>query len=231
MQFFLLLLAGAAQAVPVFAIADEHLAARFKVQRDALTDRALVGLILGRADFHRPVERQIAVVDLLQNLHRALKAVVAFEHLAAENLARDLDLLRQRDFLLAGEQGDFAHLREIHPHRIVDPLGRSLGQLGLEVHVDFFFVFLNLGDVFRGRFIFRNRRFLHLGLGALGEVADVRLVDELNAHLVDHHQQRIQLVRRNDFVRQLFVQFFIREITARSAKAQDGLDAQVHLFL
>ena len=49
--------------------------------------------------------------------------------------------LARRDFLLAGEQRNFAHLREIHPHRIVDALGRSLGKLRFEIQVDLF-VFL-----------------------------------------------------------------------------------------
>ena len=111
-----------------------------QVQRDALADGALVGLVLGGADLHRPVERQVAVVHLLEDLDRRLKAVVALEHLRAENLAGDFDLLGQGDFLLAGEQGDLAHLGEVHADRVVDPLGRSLGQLGLEVQVDLLFV-------------------------------------------------------------------------------------------
>ena len=121
---------------------------RVEVQRDALADRALVGLVLGGADLHRAVERQIAVVDLLEDLDRALKAVVDLQHLRAENLAGDFDLLGQRDFLLAGEQRDLAHLREVHPHRIVDALGRCLGQLLFEVEIDFFFVLVGslLGD-------------------------------------------------------------------------------------
>ena len=64
------------------------------------------------------------------------KAVIALQHLGAENLAGDFDLLGQGDFLLAGEQGDLAHLRQVHPHRIVDALGRSLGQFGFEIQVD-----------------------------------------------------------------------------------------------
>ena len=54
-----------------------------EVQRDALADRALVGLVLGGADLHRAVERQVAVVDLLEDLDRRLEAVVGFEHLAS----------------------------------------------------------------------------------------------------------------------------------------------------
>ena len=46
----------------------EHRAHRREVQRNALTDRALVGLVFGGRNFHRPVERKIAVVDLLESL-------------------------------------------------------------------------------------------------------------------------------------------------------------------
>ena len=83
-QLVLILLAlGFAQAVPVVAVAAEHLADRFEVQRNALADGALVGLVLGGADFHRAVEGEIAVIDLLENFHGRLKAVIAFQHLAS----------------------------------------------------------------------------------------------------------------------------------------------------
>ena len=43
----------------------------------------LSAMVFGGADLHRPVERQIAVIHLLENLHGRLQAVIAFQHLAS----------------------------------------------------------------------------------------------------------------------------------------------------
>src|SRR2546430_1328999 len=69
------------QPIPIIAISIQHVAHGAKVERDALPDRALIGLVLGGADFHRAIERQIAVIDLLQDFDRALKAIVRFQDL------------------------------------------------------------------------------------------------------------------------------------------------------
>ena len=164
---------GFAQGVPVVAVAAEHLANRFQVQRNALADGALVGVVLGGGDFHRPVEGKIAVVHLLENFNGALKAVIAFEHLGAENLAGDFDLLGQGNFLLAGEQGNLAHLGQIHAHRIVDALGGSLGQFGFEIQVDLFAV-LVLDDLPVRRRCGRGGGFLAAGPWRLWQIRGCR---------------------------------------------------------
>jgi hypothetical protein len=59
----------------------------------------------------------------------------------------------------------------------------------------------------------------------------IAFVDELDAHLVDHHQKRIEFVRGNDLVRQAFVEFLVGEISARCAQIQKRLHAEVNFFL
>ena len=61
--------------------------------------------------------------------------------------------------------------------------------------------------------------------------AHVVLVDELDAHLVDHHQQGIELVRRDDFIGKPFVQLFVSQIAAGGAQVQKGLNAEINFFL
>ncbi len=52
-----------------------------EVQRSNSQMVPLSAMFLGRRDLHRPVERQIAVVDLLENLQCALKKVIALQNL------------------------------------------------------------------------------------------------------------------------------------------------------
>ena len=91
--------------------------------------------VLGDGDLHGPVEGQLAVVDLLEDVDDQAEGVVALQDLAAEPLAGDLDLLGQADLLVAGEQGDLAHLRQVHPDRVVDPPGDLVEVLGGQLAV------------------------------------------------------------------------------------------------
>ncbi len=88
--------------------------------RQAAENLVLLQAISHR-DLHGAVERQFAAVHALEDLHSDLDYVVAFEQLATELGPRHLDLFRQGNFLLPREQRDFAHLRQIHPHRIIRP--------------------------------------------------------------------------------------------------------------
>jgi len=79
--------------------------------------------------------------------------------LAAEAVAVDLDPPCELDLLVAGQQRDLAHLRQVHPHRIIDLVveffnGGGFGCVG-------------------GRFVLRAaRRALALFGGPLGQILD-----------------------------------------------------------
>ncbi len=68
--------------------------------RHALEDLVLFQ-VLGQRHLDGAVEGQVAGVDALQGFDDLTEGVIALEHLAAEALAGDLDLLGQGDFLLA----------------------------------------------------------------------------------------------------------------------------------
>ena len=122
------------------------------VDRNAGGD-LLLRVDLGGRDAHGPVEGEAPGVDLAKGVHRTRTGVVALEDLAAEDHPRGLDLLGETDLLLAGQQGDGAHLREVHPDGIVDAPGTLLGEglldhrLGLGVVEDLLFACGVLGLV------------------------------------------------------------------------------------
>ncbi len=60
-------------------------------------------------------------MDPPQDLHGQLHHVVAGQHVAAELGAGLFDLPGQGHFFTPRQQRDFAHLRQVHPHRIVRP--------------------------------------------------------------------------------------------------------------
>ena len=92
-----------------------------QVVRQAAQDLVFFQAI-GHRDLHRAIERQFAVVHALAALCTAcLNHVIALQQLAAEAARVISILLGQRDFLLPGEQRNFAHLRQVHAHRIVGP--------------------------------------------------------------------------------------------------------------
>ena len=93
---------------------------RAQIVRQATEDLVLLELI-GYRDLHGAIERQLAVLDAPQHLHGRLHHVIAFQHLVAEPRPGKLDLLGQGHFLLPGQQRNLAHLRQVHPHRIVGP--------------------------------------------------------------------------------------------------------------
>ena len=77
--------------------------------------------LIGHRNLHRAIEGQLAVLHAPQHLHRRLHHIIAFQHLVPEAGAGKLDLLGQRHLLLPGQQGNLAHLRQVHPHGIVGP--------------------------------------------------------------------------------------------------------------
>ncbi len=61
-------------------------------------------------------------MDAIEGLDNLGQGVIAFEDAAAKPLARDFDFLGQLDFFLTGQQGDRAHLGQVHADRVVDAL-------------------------------------------------------------------------------------------------------------
>ena len=96
-----------------------------RVQRPQVGGQAAENLVLlqliGHRDLHGAIEGQFALVDAAQHLEGRLHHVVALQHLAAEPGPGELDLPGQGHFLLAAQQGDLAHLRQVHAHRIIRP--------------------------------------------------------------------------------------------------------------
>jgi len=105
--------------------------------------------LIGHRNLHRAIERQLAVMDPPQHFHRRLHHVVAFQDLVSEAGAGQLDLLGQRDFLLPGQQRNLAHLRQIHPHRIIGPRfvvldhGEQIVGVDLQLRIVLFFFVQN----------------------------------------------------------------------------------------
>ena len=149
--------------------------------------------VLGDRDLDSPIEGEITLVDLLEHVDDQGQGEVALEHLAAELFAGDLDLLGEVDLLFPGEQGNLAHLGQVHANRIVDSsrdvfevLGRELGFLVLEGL---------LGQVVVGLVIQISR----------GQQAGFRLVlvDQLDAHLVERLEQAVDALGARRLVGQI----------------------------
>ncbi len=238
---------GGSKGLPVFAVATEHVSDGFEVHGDALADGGFVGLVLGGADFHGAVEGEVAVVDLLEDFDCGLEAVIAFEDARAEDLSGDFDFFGEADFLLAGEQGDLAHLGEIHSDGVVDAFAGCFGELFFEIEVDFLFLFV--GQVFGSGLIRAGRLGGRLGggqqrgcggcegwafwgfCGFLLVFGDIHVVDEFDAHLIDHHEQGVEFIGGDDFVGEAFIEFVVGQVAARFAEVDEGGNAQIDFFL
>ena len=70
----------------------------------------------------RAIQSQSAVADVLQQTDGSLQNVVAGQHAIAKVAAATLDAAGHGHLFLAVEQGNLAHLHQVHPHRVVDPV-------------------------------------------------------------------------------------------------------------
>ena len=122
-QFRLFVLGGALvdELVEVLDVLFHQRLERPQVVRHAGEDLLLLE-VLGLRDLHGAVEGKFAAVDALERLDDAAQGEIAFEDFAAEAAAGDFDLFGEVDFLVAAEQRDFAHLRQVHADRVVDLL-------------------------------------------------------------------------------------------------------------
>ena len=137
----------------------------------------------GDRDFNGPIKWEFAAIDLLQDINRLLEGIIAFEQVATKPLASDLDFFCQRDLLFTGQQGNFAHLREIHADRIINFPG----------------------------FVFGLFRFNGPCLSSTAFEENIRsggklfVSDDLQAQFVERHQQIIEFFGINRFVRKVGV--------------------------
>ena len=126
-------------------------------------------------------------------LTAALAAIGGLEDLLAVEAAGDVDAPGERDLLVPREERDLAHLREVHPHRIVDALGRTDDSHG-SVVLDVLLLAPEGGD---------QRRLIAVGVVLAGdrllEAPRHRLfVDDLDAFFLQRRQDLLDLVRRHD---------------------------------
>ena len=109
-----------------------------QVERQPAENLVLFQLV-GHGNLHRAIEGQVALVYPPQHFHGQLHYIVAGQHVAAELGAALFNLPGKGHLFPPREQRDFAHLRQIHSHRIVRP-GIALVhafQQALDVHVEF----------------------------------------------------------------------------------------------
>ena len=128
-------------------------------------------------------------------------------------LAAGLDALGDGDLALAREQLDRAHLAQIHAHRIVGAVGRLLGG--------------GLGDGGR-RALGELAAFALLLLVAV-VVGLLRLVglDHVDAHLVEHRHDVLDLLRRGGVGGENLIQFVDGDIAAFLRGLDHLLDAGI----
>gem|GEM_PF-1741872 len=119
-----------------------------------------------------------------------------------ERQPRQFDLLGQGNLFLARQQGNLAHLGQVHPNRIVDPPAFAFADDPLE-----FFVFLD------GQLVFLDADGLGIGEVLFADLQRVAFVVNLHAQLVERHQQTVEARRGNRLVGQLVVDLFVGQKT------------------
>src|SRR5262245_7092639 len=184
---------------------------RPQVVRHPLEDLVFLE-VLGEGNLDGAIEGKLAGVDALEGLDHLAKYPVAFENLASETLAGDLDLLGQRDFLVAAQERDLAHLREVHPHRVIDAAAVLLFEkaeidLGTQLVVNFG----GLG-------------------GATLALLGLRLVDQLDALVLEQDQELIQFLGVDGVIRQIVVDLAVCQVAFLLALVEQSFQALVDLL-
>ena len=82
---------------------------------------------IGRPQVNDVTEQNLAGQELVTPDDDGLNGERAFAQARDHRLAAGLDALGDRDFALAGQKLDRAHLAQVHAHRIVGAVGRLLG--------------------------------------------------------------------------------------------------------
>src|SRR5579883_669922 len=142
-----------------------------------------VGSRIGRLEIDDVAQEDLSLVELVAPDDDRLEGERALAQAGDHRLAAGLDTLGDRDLTLARQQLDRAHLAQIHPHWIVGALA-GLGFLGLGDRLGW-----SLDELAVALFL--------LGLlgGLLLLVAVLLfLLDRVDAHLIEHRQDVLDLL-------------------------------------
>src|SRR5207248_1782353 len=140
----------------------------------------------------------LALLQPLADLDDLLDRDAGVEHGVEHFLLAVLDALGDLHLALAGEQGDRAHLAQVHAHRIV----------GFGVCV----LLLLLRLFLRGRLIFLLHHYrFRLGRLRLGKLDLVGLVDDGDVVVAEHRHHVVDLVGGDDVRRQRVVDLVVGE--------------------
>ena len=188
------------QQLVVLTVPPTHVRNRCQIDRHPPQN-----LLLLKAFRHRhldcAVKGQLAAMHPLQCFMAVIQSILCGQQCAAKTTPSHLDLLRQKDLFLAGEQWNLTHLTQIHPNRI-------LRTTTLVVNSDFLLAFLPHHK--------RNRRRSHLG---------VRY--QLNVQLFQADDQVVQMHRIGRLVRQIGIHLRKRQL----AVLQTGFDQRSQTFI
>ncbi len=122
-----------------------------------------------------------------------------------------LDALGDFDLALAGQQFDRSHLAHVHAHRVggAAELGIDRGQRLFRFQLDF--LFIDGG----GRL-----------LGQQQILAGRRLVEDLDVHVVERRDDRLDLLGIHHVIGQVVVDFGVGQVAAFLAQRDQGLEAR-----
>ena len=143
-----------------------------------------VGAGIGRFEVDDVAQEDFAFVQFVAPDDDGLEGERAFAQARDHRLAAGLDALGDRDFALAREQLDRAHLAQIHAHGIVGALGR-LFLLGGGERLG-----LGLDDLGAGLLVVVVGGLVLLLVVVVGFLG----LDDVDAHLVEHRIDVLDLV-------------------------------------
>ncbi len=176
-----------------------------------------VGAGVGRFEIDDVAEEDFSLVELVAPDDDGLEGERAFAEARDHRLAAGLDALGNGDFALARQQLDRAHLAQIHAHGIVGALGRFFlfgGGERLRLRLDDFRAGIVVVIVLVGGLL----AFLVVGLFGL---------DDVDAHLVEHRVDVLDLVGGHFARRHHFVDLVDGDVAALLGGLDHLLDAGV----
>ena len=105
---------------------------------------------VGHRDLNGSVKRKFTFMNSLQCLERGLDHIIAFEQFGTKAATCIFNSLGERDLFMPRQQWDLAHLRQVHPYRVIRPrlnvvdTRENLVSFGLQIS---FCVILRIDDI------------------------------------------------------------------------------------